>query len=43
MAPNVYCFPSLKSLIKNIEIRLEGTGKEWIAMGTEIFILQLYM
>ena len=30
------CFPSLKSL--NIDIRLEGTGKEWVAMGTEIVI-----
>ena len=29
-------FPSLKSL--NIDIRLEGTEKEWVAMGTEIVI-----
>ena len=27
---------SLKSL--NIDIRLEGTGKEWVAMGTTIVI-----
>ena len=25
-------------IIKNIEIRLEGTWKEWVALGTKIFI-----
>ena len=29
-------FLSLKSL--RFDIRLEGTGKEWVAMGTEIAI-----
>ena len=29
-------FSKLKTL--NIDIRLEGTGKEWVAMGTEIVI-----
>ena len=30
------CFPSLKSLKDRYQAR--GTGKEWVAMGTEIVI-----
>ena len=28
-------FPSTKSL--NVKIRLEGTGKEWVVMGTKFY------